>query len=69
MISDHLSREQSRGLYAPGTEFHIGKIEMAATTRHMLVTITIVPAWSVGVIVKSGGYWPGGTGTVAMLAV
>ena len=32
VISDHLSREQSRGLYAPGTEFHIGKIEMVANT-------------------------------------
>ena len=32
MISDHLSREQSRDLYAPGTEFHIGKIEMVANT-------------------------------------
>ena len=32
VISDHLTREQSRGLYAPGTEFHIGKIEMVANT-------------------------------------
>jgi kynurenine formamidase len=32
VISDHLSREQSRALYAPGTEFHIGKIEMVANT-------------------------------------
>lgn len=32
VISDHLSREQSRKLYAPGTEFHIGKIEMVANT-------------------------------------
>jgi arylformamidase len=32
VISDHLSREQSRDLYAPGTEFHIGKIEMVANT-------------------------------------
>jgi kynurenine formamidase len=32
VITDHLSREQSRGLYAPGTEFHIGKIEMVANT-------------------------------------
>ena len=32
VISDHLSREQSRTLYAPGTEFHIGKIEMVANT-------------------------------------
>ena len=32
VISDHLTREQSRGVYAPGTEFHIGKIEMVANT-------------------------------------
>jgi kynurenine formamidase len=32
VISDHLTREASRGLYAPGTEFHIGKIEMVANT-------------------------------------
>jgi arylformamidase len=32
VINDHLSREQSKGYYAPGTEFHIGKIEMVANT-------------------------------------
>lgn len=32
VITDHLSREQSRKVYAPGTEFHIGKIEMVANT-------------------------------------
>ena len=32
VISDHLSRAASRALYAPGTEFHIGKIEMVANT-------------------------------------
>ena len=32
VISDHLSREASRERYAPGTEFHIAKIEMAANT-------------------------------------
>jgi arylformamidase len=32
VISDHLSREDSRTRYAPGTEFHIGKIEMVANT-------------------------------------
>ena len=32
VIGDFLSREASRGHYAPGTEFHIGKIEMAANT-------------------------------------
>jgi kynurenine formamidase len=32
IISDHLSRETSRSVYEPGTEFHIGKIEMVANT-------------------------------------
>jgi kynurenine formamidase len=32
LICDFLSRERSRTLYAPGTEFHIGKIEMVANT-------------------------------------
>jgi arylformamidase len=32
IICDFLSRERSRTLYAPGTEFHIGKIEMVANT-------------------------------------
>jgi kynurenine formamidase len=32
LICDHLSREQSRKIYAEGTEFHIGKIEMVANT-------------------------------------
>jgi kynurenine formamidase len=32
VISDHLSREDSRAHYAPGTQFHIGKIEMVANT-------------------------------------
>ncbi len=32
VISDHLSREQSKEFYAPGTEFHIGRIEMVANT-------------------------------------
>lgn len=32
VICDYLSREQSRKLYAQGTEFHIGKIEMVANT-------------------------------------
>jgi arylformamidase len=31
-ISDHLSREDSRMHYAPGTEFHIGRINMVANT-------------------------------------
>src|SRR5438309_11381456 len=32
VICDYLSREASRALYAPGTEFQIGKIEMVANT-------------------------------------
>lgn len=32
VICDFLSREESRKHYAPGTEFHIGKIEMVANT-------------------------------------
>jgi kynurenine formamidase len=32
LICDFLSREQSRSLYADGTEFQIGKIEMVANT-------------------------------------
>jgi kynurenine formamidase len=32
LICDYLSREQSRAIYAPGTEFHIGRIDMVANT-------------------------------------
>src|SRR5262245_59962583 len=32
VIGDFLSREESRSRYAPGTEFHIGRIEMVANT-------------------------------------
>lgn len=32
LVCDFLTREASRALYAPGTEFHIGKIEMVANT-------------------------------------
>ena len=32
VICDFLSREASRAIYAGGTEFHIGKIEMVANT-------------------------------------
>jgi arylformamidase len=32
VICDFMSREASRGRYAPGVEFHIGKIEMVANT-------------------------------------
>ena len=38
IISDYLTREQSRTRYAPGTEFHIGKIEMVANTGTYLDT-------------------------------
>src|SRR4051812_28299823 len=31
-ICDYLSREASRAVYAPGTEFHIGRIDMIANT-------------------------------------
>jgi len=37
-ITDHLSREASRGRYAPGTEFHIGRISMVANTGTYLDT-------------------------------
>jgi arylformamidase len=32
IICDYLSREESRKIYAPGTEFQIGKIEMVSNT-------------------------------------
>ncbi len=38
VITDHLSREASRDVYGPGTEFHIGKIEMVANTGTYLDT-------------------------------
>lgn len=38
LISDYLSREESRQHYAEGTEFHIGKIEMVANTGTYLDT-------------------------------
>jgi arylformamidase len=38
LISDHLSREQSRSIYAPGTEFQIGRIEMVSNTGTYLDT-------------------------------
>jgi kynurenine formamidase len=33
LICDYLSREASPKLYAEGTEFHIGRIDMVANTR------------------------------------
>ena len=38
VITDHLTRERSREVYAPETEFHIGKIEMVANTGTYLDT-------------------------------
>ena len=38
LISDHLSREASRAVYAPGTEFQIGRLEMVANTGTYLDT-------------------------------
>jgi kynurenine formamidase len=32
ILCDYLSREASRAVYAPGTEFHIGRIDMIANT-------------------------------------
>src|SRR5437588_9973953 len=32
VISDHMSREESRSFYAHGTEFHIGRINMIGNT-------------------------------------
>lgn len=37
-IGDHLTREASRDRYAPGTEFHIGRIAMVANTGTYLDT-------------------------------
>jgi kynurenine formamidase len=37
-LRDHLSREASRALYAPGCEFHIGRIDMVANTGTYLDT-------------------------------
>jgi arylformamidase len=38
VVSDHMSREQSRANYAEGTEFQIGKITMVANTGTYLDT-------------------------------
>ena len=38
VISDYLTRAESRSRYAPPTEFHIGKIEMVANTGTYLDT-------------------------------
>jgi arylformamidase len=38
LICDHLTREQSRSIYEPGTEFQIGRIEMVSNTGTYLDT-------------------------------
>ncbi|MEV7028246.1 cyclase family protein, partial [Kitasatospora sp. NPDC093558] len=38
VISDHMSRADSRPRYTPGTEFQIGRIEMVANTGTYLDT-------------------------------
>ena len=38
VVTDHLTREASRDVYASGTEFHIGRIEMVANTGTYLDT-------------------------------
>lgn len=38
VISDYLGREESRRIYSPGTEFHIGRIDMVANTGTYLDT-------------------------------
>lgn len=38
VISDHLTREASRSIYGPGTEFQIGRIDMVANTGTYLDT-------------------------------
>ena len=38
LMCDHLSREQSRAIYAEGTEFQIGRIEMVGNTGTYLDT-------------------------------
>lgn len=38
VVSDHLTREDSRSHYAEGTEFHIGRLELVANTGTYLDT-------------------------------
>ncbi|MGH3740911.1 MAG: cyclase family protein [Micromonosporaceae bacterium] len=68
-ITDHLSREASRGHYAPGVEFQIGRISMVANTGTYLDTpahrhaagpdLAAVPLQRLvdldGVVVRAGG--------------
>jgi len=41
IISAHLSREASKAFYEPGTEFHIGKIEMVPIRALILTALFI----------------------------
>ena len=68
-ITDHLTRADSRGRYAPGTEFQIGRISMVANTGTYLDTpfhrfgdgadLTGVPLSGLvdldGVVIRAGG--------------
>jgi kynurenine formamidase len=69
VIRDHLTREQSRSRFAPGTEFHIGAIDMVANTGTYVDTpahryadgkdLAALPLGSVadldGVVVRAAG--------------
>lgn len=38
MVTDHLTREASRAMYAPGTEFHIARVDLVGNTGTYLDT-------------------------------
>ena len=40
VVTEFLSREGSRGKYAPGVEFQIGKLEMVANTDAICTVLT-----------------------------
>ena len=79
-VSDHLTREASRGHYAPGTEFQIGRISLVANTGTYLDTpfhrfeggsdLAAVPLESVGglrlVVVDAGSAGSPAIGAGAM---
>ena len=44
VVCDFLSRAESRRLYAPGVEFHIGKVEMVANSSTASSTSVLVVA-------------------------
>jgi len=70
LVCDHLSRVQSRSVYAPGTEFQISRIELVANTGTYLDTpyhrypdgydLTGLPLASVsdlpGVVIRTDGH-------------